>query len=41
MPETDPERRQAGAGKLADRFQRVAYGGRVSGSVGKKEAIGV
>jgi len=41
MSETDPERRQAGAGKLADCFQRVPYGGRVSRSVGKKEAIGV
>jgi hypothetical protein len=41
VPESDSERRQAGAGKFADRFQRVPYGGGVSWSVGKKEAIGV
>ena len=39
VPETDAERRQPGARELADGCERVAHGGGVTWSVGKKEPV--
>src|SRR5688572_16594197 len=41
VPKTDAERRQSGAGELADGVERIAHCCRVPGPVGKKEPIGL
>ena len=39
VAETDPERRQAGVGELANGWEGVAHRGRIARSIGKKEAV--